>query len=146
MASRSSVQSGRAFVFGVEGRRRGKGPSPRASGGARAVRRRIWGSSISESPARPSRSDDYFYGSRRNRYRNYEDEDEEDDEEDGDDDADFTVATVDDTWQYVDEWRDTDDRVVEFGRIPLDRRRVAPGGRARRGASGREAANGSFGQ
>ena len=39
MASRSSVQSGRAFVFGVEGRRRGKGPSPRASGGPRAVRR-----------------------------------------------------------------------------------------------------------
>ncbi len=28
--------------------------------------------------------DDYFYGSRRNRYRNYEDEDEEEDEEDDD--------------------------------------------------------------
>jgi hypothetical protein len=59
--------------------------------------------------------DDYFYRSRRNRYRTYEDGDEED----SDEDASFTVATVDDAWQYVDEWRDTDDRVVEFGRIPV---------------------------
>jgi 2OG-Fe(II) oxygenase superfamily len=68
--------------------------------------------------------DDYFYGSRRNRYRNYHDEHEEDDDED----ASFTVATVDDTWQYVDEWRDTDDRVVELGRIPITGGELLPAG------------------
>ena len=68
--------------------------------------------------------DDYFYSSRRNRYRHYEDEDEEDNGED----ASFTVATVDDAWQYVDEWRDTDDHVVEFGRIPLAGGELLPAG------------------
>ena len=66
--------------------------------------------------------DDYFYRSGRNRYRNYQDGDEEDD------DASFTVATVDDTWQYVDEWRDADDGAVEFGRIPLAPGEVLPAG------------------
>jgi len=68
--------------------------------------------------------DDYFYRSRRSRYRNYHDEDEEHDDED----ASFTVTTVDDTWQYVDEWRDTDDRVVEFGRIPVAGGELLPAG------------------
>ena len=45
-----------------------------------------------------------------------------------DEDASFTVATVDDAWQYVDEWRDTDDRVVEFGRIPLAGGELLPAG------------------
>ncbi len=75
--------------------------------------------------------DDYFYRSRRNRYRNYQDGDEEDDDEDDEDDeedASFSVATVDDTWQYVDEWRDTNDHVVEFGRIPLARGELLPQG------------------
>jgi hypothetical protein len=74
---------------------------------------------IGESGAAEPDYDEYFYRSRRNRYREYEDE------EDNDEDASFTVTTVYDTWQYVDEWRDTDDRLVEFGRIPR-RRRVAP--------------------
>jgi hypothetical protein len=68
--------------------------------------------------------DDYIYRSRRNRYRNYDDEHEED----GEEDASFTVATVDDTWQYVDEWRDTDDRVVQFGRIPITGGELLPAG------------------
>jgi hypothetical protein len=68
--------------------------------------------------------DDYFYRSRRNRYRTYKDGDEED----SDEDASFTVATVDDAWQYVDEWRDTDDRVVEFGRIPVASGELLPWG------------------
>jgi len=51
--------------------------------------------------------DDYFYRSRRNRYRNYQDCAEEDDA------VSFTVATVDDTRQYVDEWRDADFCAVE---------------------------------
>jgi len=67
---------------------------------------------------------DYFYRSRRHRYRTYQDEEEEDDE-----DTSFTVATVDDTWQYVDEWLDTDDRVVEFGRVPLAGGELLPAGR-----------------
>ena len=70
---------------------------------------------IGESGAAEPDYDEYLDRSRRNRYRNYQDEDEEDNEED----ASFTVATVDDTWQYVDEWRDTDDHVVQFGRITL---------------------------
>jgi 2OG-Fe(II) oxygenase superfamily len=68
---------------------------------------------------------DYFYRSRRNRYRT----DRDGAEEDNDEDTSFTVATVDDTWQYVDEWRDTDDRVVEFGRIPLAGGELLPAGR-----------------
>ena len=68
--------------------------------------------------------DDYFYSTRRNRYRHYEDEDEEDNDED----VSFTIATVDDAWQHVDEWRDTDDRVVEFGRIPLAGGELLPAG------------------
>src|SRR5215471_14534482 len=67
----------------------------------------------------PQPDDDYFYGSRRHRYRDYDDEDEDEDAEDNDEDASFTVVTVDDNWQFVDEWRNTDDRVVKFGRIPL---------------------------
>jgi hypothetical protein len=69
--------------------------------------------------------DDYFYRSRRNRYQTYQDRAEED----NDDDTSFTVATVDDTWQYVDEWRDTNDRVVEFGRIPLAGGELLPASR-----------------
>ncbi len=68
--------------------------------------------------------DDYFYRSRRNRYRHYEEGDEEDNEED----ESFTVASVDDAWQYVDTWRDSDDRVVEFGRIPLASGELLPAG------------------
>jgi hypothetical protein len=64
----------------------------------------------------------YFYRSRRNRY--YVDGDEEDNDEN----ASFAVATIDDTWQYVDAWRDTDDRLVEFGSIPLAGGELLPGG------------------
>jgi len=49
--------------------------------------------------------DDYFYSSRRNRY-GY---DEDGDDEEADEDASFGAVTVDDAWQYVDEWRDTED-------------------------------------
>jgi hypothetical protein len=71
--------------------------------------------------------DDYFYGSRRSRYRDYHDEDDHEDIAD-DEDASFTVATVDDTWQYVDEWRGTHDRVVKFGRIPITGGELLPAG------------------
>lgn len=68
--------------------------------------------------------DDYFYRSRRNRYSSYEDGEEEDNDEH----ENFTVATVDDTWQYVDAWRDIDDRAVQFGRIPLAGGELLPAG------------------
>jgi 2OG-Fe(II) oxygenase superfamily len=68
--------------------------------------------------------DDYFYRSRRNRY-GY---DEGGDDEEADEDASFNAATVDDTWQYADEWRDAEDRVVEFGRIPLVGGELLPAG------------------
>jgi hypothetical protein len=63
--------------------------------------------------------DDPYYGSRWNRYQDYDGGDEEDAEEDDEEEADFTAASVDDAWQYVDQWRDRDDRAVKFGRIPL---------------------------
>jgi hypothetical protein len=72
--------------------------------------------------------DDAFYGSRWNRYRDYDVADEEDDEEDGEEDEGFTATSVDDAWQYVDEWRDRDDRAVKFGRIPLGDGELLPAG------------------
>jgi hypothetical protein len=73
---------------------------------------RTLGSCISESPARPSR---YGY-------------DEDGDDEEADEDASFSAATVDDAWQFVDGLRDTDDRVAEFGRIPLAGGELLPAG------------------
>lgn len=46
----------------------------------------------------------------------------------GNDDVDFTVITVDDDWQYIDEWRDSDDQSVEFGRVPLESGELLPAG------------------
>ena len=40
----------------------------------------------------------------------------------------FTVASVDDSWQYLDEWRDPGDGVVEFGCIPLGGGELLPAG------------------
>jgi hypothetical protein len=43
---------------------------------------------------------------------------------------DFSAASVEDVWRYIDEWRDTDDRVVAFGRArgldaePPDKKRI----------------------
>ena len=68
--------------------------------------------------------DAYFYRSRRSRY-GY---DAVGDDEEADEDASFDAATVDDTWQYVDECRDTEDRVAEFGRIPLAAGELLPAG------------------
>jgi hypothetical protein len=68
--------------------------------------------------------DDYFYRSRRDRYEY----DEDGDDEEADEDVGFGAATVDDAWQYVDEWRDTEDRVAEFGRIPIAGGELLPAG------------------
>jgi hypothetical protein len=81
---------------------------------------------IGESGAAEPDYDPDYYRSRRNRYL-YQDGEEEEEESD-DEDASFTVVTSDDVWQYVDEWRDTEDRVVEFGRIPLDSGELLPAG------------------
>ena len=76
---------------------------------------------------------DYFYGCRHHRYRYYEDAEVEEgyenaEELDDDKDASFTVATVDDTWRYVDEWRESDDRAIQYGRIPLASGELLPAG------------------
>jgi hypothetical protein len=72
--------------------------------------------------------DGYLSRSRRNRYR-YEDEDDDADQDDGgEDDGNFTVVEVDDSWKYVDEWRNSDDRVVKFGGIPLNNGELLPAG------------------
>jgi hypothetical protein len=63
--------------------------------------------------------DDYFSSSRGNRYEY---------DEEADEDAGFDTATVDDAWRYVDEWRDTEDRVAEFGRIPIAGGELLPAG------------------
>ena len=62
-----------------------------------------------------------YYESRKSRYRGYSQQDE-------DEDTSFTPISVDDSWRYLDEWRDTDDRVVEFGRIPLAEGELLPAG------------------
>lgn len=72
--------------------------------------------------------DDAFCGSRWNRYRDYDGGDEEDAEEADEEEEGFTAASVDDTWQHVDEWRDRDDRAVKFGRIPLGGGELLPAG------------------
>ena len=54
--------------------------------------------------------------------------DDDDIEPDTDEGASFTVITVDDSWQFVDEWRDTEDRPVEFGAIPLSGGELLPTG------------------
>ena len=61
--------------------------------------------------------------SRGNRYRDYDAEEESEDE-----DMSFSTVSVDDTWQYLDEWRDTEDRAVAFGRIPLAEGELLPAG------------------
>jgi hypothetical protein len=88
---------------------------------------------VGESGAAEPDYDD-FYRSRGNRHwYNDGDEDEDEDEagddyEAGDGDADFSVESIDDSWKYVDQWRDADDRVVKFGRIPLDDGELLPAG------------------
>ena len=81
---------------------------------------------VGESGAAEPDYDDYSYRSHRNRYR-YNDG-EENEGEDDDEDADFTAVEIDDSWKYVDEWRDADDRVVNFGRIPLAGGELFPAG------------------
>jgi len=66
----------------------------------------------------------YSYRSRRRSYASYEDDYNDIDNED----MDFTAASVDDVWRYIDEWRDTDDRVAAFGRIPLADGELLPAG------------------
>src|SRR5207248_8330678 len=84
---------------------------------------------IGDSGAAEPDDDECLCRSRWNRYQDdEEDEAEEPEEEDDDEGARFTVVTVDDAWQYIDEWRNTDDGVVEFGPIPLADGELLPEG------------------
>ena len=60
-------------------------------------------------------------------YGFYDDDEEQHDEGEGEDD-DFTAVTVDDSWQYLDEWRDRDDRPAAFGHIPIAKSELIPAG------------------
>jgi hypothetical protein len=72
---------------------------------------------------------EYSEYSFRPRWDRYNDEDDEESEEGEDaEDANFTAVTVDDGWQYVDEWRDTGGVAVEFGPIPLSDGELLPEG------------------
>ena len=71
---------------------------------------------IGESGAAEINDDDY-YRSRRARYRYNLQPDGE--SESGGQNTSFDAITVDDGWQYLDEWSDRDDRPAEFGCIPL---------------------------
>ncbi len=81
---------------------------------------------IGDSGAAEADYEEYYSQSRWNRYRN--DEDEEDGEDEDEEEASFTVVDVNDAWKYVDEWRDTSDRAVEYGRIPLADGELLPEG------------------
>lgn len=71
-------------------------------------------------------NDDYYYGSRRGRYRyNFRQDGEP---ESNDENTSFDAVTVDDVWQYLDEWCDADDGAAEFGRIPLAGGELLPAG------------------
>ncbi|MFN7924901.1 MAG: 2OG-Fe(II) oxygenase [Bryobacteraceae bacterium] len=71
---------------------------------------------------------DFYYHSRRSRYEAGYDDGEGEDDEPEEEDEDFSADTVDDSWQYVDEWRDTEDRAAGFGRIPLKSGELLPAG------------------
>ena len=70
-----------------------------------------------------------YDNSYRSRGRHWDDDQDDDEEDDSDgEDVSFTAVTVDDGWQYLDEWRDTEDCAVEFGRIPLTPGELLPSG------------------
>src|SRR5439155_21640335 len=83
---------------------------------------------IGESGADEPDYDAYSYRSRWNRYRDYADEDDGELEDEDEEGANFTAVTVDDSWQYIDEWRDTQDADVDFGPIPLGDGELLPEG------------------
>ncbi len=75
---------------------------------------------IEESGTAEENYDPHAHGWRRDR-----DDDDEDDEKDDDD---FEVVEVCDWRHYVSQWRDAQDRPVEFGEIPIQPGELLPGG------------------
>ena len=71
---------------------------------------------LGESGAAEPNYDSYSFRSLRNR------------QNDEDEDVEFSAATIDDSWKYVDEWRDADDRAVKFGQIALADDELFPAG------------------
>jgi hypothetical protein len=83
---------------------------------------------IGESGAAEPDYHEYSYRSRWNQYRDHEDQDHGELEADADEGENFTAVTVDDSWQFIDEWRDTEDAAVGFGPIPLGDGELLPKG------------------
>lgn len=67
----------------------------------------------------------------RGRRRYYDDDADEEGDEDANQDAsddDFEVVEVSDSWRYVDQWIDPQDRAVAFGKLPLADGELLPHG------------------
>lgn len=83
---------------------------------------------IEESGAAEPTYDPYSRRRGRRYYNEHaEHEDEEDVQEDAGDD-DFEVVDISDSWRYVDQWIDPQDRAVAFGKLPLADGELLPQG------------------
>ncbi len=79
-------------------------------------------------PAEPTYHEPY--GRRRGRryHDDYAEDEGEDDAKDDASDDDFEVVEVSDSWRYVDQWSDPQDRGVAFGKLPLADGELLPQG------------------
>lgn len=75
--------------------------------------------------AQPTYDGGYGYGYRRSRWHRYADAEKVEDHASSDD---FEVIDVCDGRQFVNQWRDLDDRPVDFGDIPLEKGELLPAG------------------
>jgi len=73
-------------------------------------------------PAQPDYDSHAYRGSR---WRQYDEEGVEDEDASSED---FEVIEVSDGSQHIDQWRDTQDRPVDFGKLPLEDGEVLPAG------------------
>ena len=74
-------------------------------------------------PAQPISNGDFGYGGYFHWQNYYGEEVEEEVASD-----DFEVIEVSDSWRYIGEWVDTQDRRIDFGKIPLDEGELLPRG------------------
>lgn len=74
-------------------------------------------------PAEPTYGGGYGHG-RRSRWRSYDDEEIEEHASSDE----FEIIEVSDSWRYIDQWIDAQDRRVDFGKIPLGEGELLPQG------------------
>jgi predicted 2-oxoglutarate/Fe(II)-dependent dioxygenase YbiX len=81
-------------------------------------------------PAEPH-FDVYDYRGRRSEWHDDDPSDEEEDVDEAQEavaDDDFDVIEVSDAWHYVDHWVDTQNRSVDFGKVPVKENELLPAG------------------